>query len=550
MTQRATRPSTAGPKRAAIYSRISSDREGNAEGVIDQEKKCHALAEQLGYEVVEVFRDNDISASTKSKKARPRYDDMFKLARAGGIDAIVAYSNSRLTRRPREFEDLIDLHDDYGVLIRTVVSGDADLTTADGRRMARFLAGESTAEAERISERVKAQKERAADAGVFRGGRRPFGFEADGVTIREKEAEVIREATDAVLAGRSLRAISAEIRANGVKGTMGRPFTNANLRDLLIRPRNAGLIARGLPGRKALASGHNYDYEIIGAAAWDAIVPREKWDSLVAKLMEPHRMTNTLTESVWVGSGLYRCGAAKVEKQTGPDGLPVKTEKGRFVLVPVLDPSGEPVACGGVMRPVAYAIETDERGKPLKDAKGDNVRRYRYSCSDTAHLSIRADKVDDYVLGEAAEMVRDPRVRARLHPADIDTSEDVAEQERLRRKIKKYLRDYQDEFLEPHEFKELRDKANADIAALQDKINRAYAESTAAQILQADDPGQALLDAPIDLKRGALRMLMQVWILPTPEGARVQKWPTDPDAARAYAQTRLRIIPTEVSTAA
>ena len=53
---------TSAPIQAAIYVRMSEDREGERRGVERQETDCRALAEELGWEVVQVFVDNDISA--------------------------------------------------------------------------------------------------------------------------------------------------------------------------------------------------------------------------------------------------------------------------------------------------------------------------------------------------------------------------------------------------------------------------------------------------------------------------------------------------------
>ena len=50
------------PLAAAIYARISRDREGAGLGVERQEADCRALAERLGWDVVAVYVDNDISA--------------------------------------------------------------------------------------------------------------------------------------------------------------------------------------------------------------------------------------------------------------------------------------------------------------------------------------------------------------------------------------------------------------------------------------------------------------------------------------------------------
>jgi hypothetical protein len=50
------------PVRAAIYVRISSDRTGAGLGVARQEEDCRALCERLGWQVVRVYPDNDVSA--------------------------------------------------------------------------------------------------------------------------------------------------------------------------------------------------------------------------------------------------------------------------------------------------------------------------------------------------------------------------------------------------------------------------------------------------------------------------------------------------------
>ncbi|MEH3068859.1 MAG: recombinase family protein [Aeromicrobium erythreum] len=72
-----------------------------------QEVDCRKRAEPEGLEVTHVYTDNDTGASNLSKKKRPEYDAMLEAIRAGGIDVILAYSTSRLTRKNREFEDLI-----------------------------------------------------------------------------------------------------------------------------------------------------------------------------------------------------------------------------------------------------------------------------------------------------------------------------------------------------------------------------------------------------------------------------------------------------------
>jgi DNA invertase Pin-like site-specific DNA recombinase len=279
---------------ALIYSRISSDPEGRAVGVERQEADCQELAARYGYTVAGVYRDNDVSASTKSTKKRVGFDQMVERVKQGDIAAVLAYSNSRLTRRVREYLDLIDLYRETGVLIRTVVSGDADLASADGRGVALTLATWDQAEAERTSERVVRAKADMLSRGVYCGGPRPFGYDKDGMTIREDEAELIRSAAERILDGSGLYTLAREWNESGVLTPKGNPWRNESLRKVLLRPRTAGL--SNAPG------GHV-------EATWPAILPVERWEAVRAILLDPSRRTNQLGgEARWLLTGIARCG--------------------------------------------------------------------------------------------------------------------------------------------------------------------------------------------------------------------------------------------------
>lgn len=226
--------------RAAIYARISRDPEGKRNGVDRQEEDCRALAEREGLTLVEVWTDNDIGASTLSKKARPAYDAMLAAARNGEIDVIVGYSNSRLTRRPRELEDLIELHDRHGVRIKTVVSGSDDLSTADGRMTARIKASVDAAEAERTGERLRRAFLQKAQRGDPHNGSRAFGWQADKVSLDPAEAAMIRKAAEDVIDGVGLIAICREWNDAGVPTARGNAWDHRGLRQLLKGPRLVG----------------------------------------------------------------------------------------------------------------------------------------------------------------------------------------------------------------------------------------------------------------------------------------------------------------------
>ena len=69
------------PIYAGIYLRISEDRRDGA-GVERQEKECRELADRIGWLVIDVFTDNDISASSFSRKRRTDHERELGRAKA------------------------------------------------------------------------------------------------------------------------------------------------------------------------------------------------------------------------------------------------------------------------------------------------------------------------------------------------------------------------------------------------------------------------------------------------------------------------------------
>jgi site-specific DNA recombinase len=128
-----------------VYVRISSDRAGAGLGVARQEEDCQELCERLGWRVAHVYSDNDVSAY--SGRRRPQWERLNADTAAGLLDAIVCWHVDRLTRSPRELEDVIDLHDRHGIQLATC-TGDIDLSTPTGRLIARTLGAAARHEAE------------------------------------------------------------------------------------------------------------------------------------------------------------------------------------------------------------------------------------------------------------------------------------------------------------------------------------------------------------------------------------------------------------------
>jgi DNA invertase Pin-like site-specific DNA recombinase len=282
----------ADPQLACIYCRMSEDREGGGLGIDRQREDCEQLAAQLGLTVVRVYADNDLSAY--SGKPRPDYQHMLDALRQGAYGTVISWHTDRLHRSPRELEEYIDVCEPRSVQTRTVKAGALDLTTATGRMIARQLGVQARYEVERMIERQRRARDQKVERGEWSGGPRPYGWAEDGTTPVHEEIAVIREATDAILAGASARSVAADLNGRGLLTSTGAEWDGGSLVRMLKRPRNAGILQhRG---------------EEAGQSKWDAALDEPTWRSLRAVLDDPSRIPTSSNVRKYLGSGLYLCG--------------------------------------------------------------------------------------------------------------------------------------------------------------------------------------------------------------------------------------------------
>ena len=281
------------PVNAVIYCRISQDRLGEGGGVERQRADCQKLADELGWNVVHVYTDNDVSAY--GRKPRPQYVKMLNRVADGDIGGLLAWHSDRLYRSIPDLSELVEVCEAHSVAIRTVKAGQIDLSTPSGRLNATMFASVARYEVERSAERLRSAKDQQARDGKFRGGPRPFGYKDGGMELEPAEADALREAAAHVLAGGSLMSVTKRWAIDGVKTARGRDrWTVTSLRKVLVRERNAGLVEQ--------------DGRVIGPALWPAIFDVDTLRAVQTILSDPSRRTAVSYERAHQGSGIYRCG--------------------------------------------------------------------------------------------------------------------------------------------------------------------------------------------------------------------------------------------------
>ena len=291
-------------KSAAIYARISSDRDGQQLGVQRQIEDCQALAERRGWTVAQVYTDDDVSAYKRTP--RPAYQQLLTDLRRGDRDAVVVYNLDRLHRQPRELEDFIEICDAAKVTDLATVSGDVDLSSHDGQLVARILGAVARKESDDKSRRIRRKHQELAQNGkVAGGGTRPFGYQSDRRTVDPTEATVIRELAERVLSGDSLRSLCADLTFRRVSTVTGAPWKIQTMRNMLMSYRLSGQ-------REHLG-------ELVGPAEWQPIIEPDHTQRLRAILADPDRPANR-TPRRYLLTRLVRCGLCGYEMVSRPRG--------------------------------------------------------------------------------------------------------------------------------------------------------------------------------------------------------------------------------------
>jgi site-specific DNA recombinase len=153
---------------------------------------------------------------------------------------VVTWHPDRLFRNVRDLEDFIATIERAGAQVRTVAAGLVDLSTASGRMNARIGGVVARHESEHRAERIRSKMSQLAASGKSNGGPRSFGYEPDHMTVRDEEAELVREVARRALDGESLRSIAADWNDRGiptVRGAAG--WSYQALRRMILSPRLA-----------------------------------------------------------------------------------------------------------------------------------------------------------------------------------------------------------------------------------------------------------------------------------------------------------------------
>lgn len=276
---------------AVIYTRISLDlRDGAA--VERQEHEAQEAAAARGFTVIDVYSDNDMSAT--SGVERPDYERLLRDAETGRFEAIFVWALDRLYRRMTDLERIVKVLEPAKVAVFAVQDSDLDLSTANGRMIARITAAVANAEVERLSARLKAHVRQQRREGIAPAAHRPFGWERVSPSRFQphpEEQPVVAELYERFLAGETLSGLAEWLNAEGHQGSRGGQWRQGRVSALLRAPRNGGYVT-GPDG-------------VFVDAADGPLVDRDVWWAAQNILKDPARRRSGPPVKTWLSKRMW-----------------------------------------------------------------------------------------------------------------------------------------------------------------------------------------------------------------------------------------------------
>ena len=394
--------------KCGLYLRSSVDKTGEELGVTRQREDLLKLVRARGWQPVE-YVENNVSAT--SRKPRPEYQRMLSDLTDGTVQALAVWDLDRLYRRPRELEDLIDLAEIRPIPTITI-GGDLDLNTDNGRTYARVKVAFARAEIERKSARQKRANIQKAEMGKpHGGGTRAFGYRKNftddkkylGDTIVEEEAQQIRKAYSALLAGASLYSIAAQWNSDGITSTRGNRWSGETVRQVLINPRYAAI-------RYHLGTE-------VTTAQWEPIVSRDIWEAAAAILSDPKRNTGRSPGRKRLLTGIARCGECKqpIGSGKGTTGKPTYVCKHCFKVTRQSEKT-DAVIIDAVAAVLARPDAAQVFAKPSADTKALRAQAEALQ----AQIQAAKDEYDEGIIDGARLAGRTKKVGEKLAKVEAE----------------------------------------------------------------------------------------------------------------------------------
>ena len=302
---------------AAIYARVSSERQDVDLSISAQLKAIREYAEKGGYQVVREYVDE---AESGRSIDRPGFKAMIASARQkpAPFEAILVWKLSRFARNREDSIIYKSLLRKQGVQVISINEPVED--TPSGRLLEGIIEVIDEFYSANLSQDVVRGMRENASRGFFPGCPVPFGYRRikaqDGDAQRTKlepdpaTAPLVERMFRECLSGKGLLEITRGLNADGLTTRTGRPWSKTTIHKVLRNEAYTGVLLWGREKKRKLGGGNGLP-PVRVEGAWQPIIDRETLEKVQARLAaRAPKMTHPrVVHSEYILSGMIRCKA-------------------------------------------------------------------------------------------------------------------------------------------------------------------------------------------------------------------------------------------------
>ena len=299
------------PTPAALYARVSSDRQDVDLSVAAQLRALREYSKKHGYSVVRQYVDEVESGRVAD---RPQFRKMIEEGSQPNapFQVILVWKFSRFTRKREHAVAFKSQLRRKGIRVVSITEQADDTPT--GRLLEAIIESVDEFYSENLAQEVTRGMRESASRGFFLASRAPFGYKRIKVKDGAKErptlevdpatAPVVKEIFQSSFMGAGLKEICKQLNDRGITNR-GRRWYKSGLAYLLSNEAYTGTAVWGRTSK-----GKKADNPVRVEGAWPALVSRETFDAVqqvmrsrAPKVQRPGRVGST-----YLLSGLLKCG--------------------------------------------------------------------------------------------------------------------------------------------------------------------------------------------------------------------------------------------------
>ena len=294
---------------AALYARVSSERQDVDLSVAAQLRALRDYAERNGYLVVREYVDEAESGLIAD---RPQFSRM--LDEAGKPEApfqeILVWKFSRFTRKREHAVAFKSMLRRRGIRVVSITEQADDTPT--GKLLEAIIESVDEFYSENLAQEVSRGMREAASRGFWMTSYAPYGYKKvhvqDGAKTRPRlelnppSDAVVRRVFDMVLHGKSILDVTKVLNAEGIPTTNGKKWLKTTINTMLANEAYTGTLVWG-------ANARNGTPPVRIENAFPAIVSQQEFRKVrrLLKSRAPSKVNPRRASSAYLLSGLLKC---------------------------------------------------------------------------------------------------------------------------------------------------------------------------------------------------------------------------------------------------